>query len=108
MRRAIGIIEAPRTWREVPESGVVFGAGIEAGTVLMEWRPAADPAHIEVVVRRSRYGRSRGWALALPRADFRILLLNQIREAWDPCIYPFGFPLDGPNGFNGRNGGDAS
>ncbi|QBI52063.1 hypothetical protein [Streptomonospora litoralis] len=94
MRRTADIIENPRTWRRVPESGAVYGVGIEAGTVLLEWRPAADdPARIEVFVHRAVYDRKRGWSLTLPRADFQLRLFNCIHDSWDPCIYPFGFPF---------------
>ncbi|MFC4868849.1 hypothetical protein [Streptomonospora arabica] len=94
MRGAKGLVEHPRSWREIPGSGAVFAVGAEAGTVVMEWRTAPGGEHVDVYVRRALRCRRRCWSAALDPEDFQLRLFNRIRASWDPCIYPFGFPLD--------------
>ncbi|GAA4896787.1 hypothetical protein [Streptomonospora salina] len=99
MRAAKGLVESPRSWRDVPESGAVYRIGAEAGAVLMEWRPAPDGRCVDVFIHRAVYDRRRGVRLALPAADFQLRLFNRIRfQSWDPCIYPLGFPRDREEG----------
>ncbi|MUL40421.1 hypothetical protein FZ103_04375 [Streptomonospora sp. PA3] len=93
MKRAEELVEHPQSWWEIPESGVVYAIGVEAGTMLMEWRPAPDGTCIEYFVHRAIYDRRRGWTGTLPLADFRLRLFHRIHQSWDPCVYPLGFPF---------------
>ncbi|GAA4946031.1 hypothetical protein GCM10023224_31720 [Streptomonospora halophila] len=95
-----GVVEAPRSWRDIPDCGAVYARCPSGAVVRMEWRPVKTGGTGTGVLLSMRRVRQDDLKLTgrfvwhLDRADAKTRLLGWIRERWDPCVYPIGFPFE--------------